>query len=139
MKEIQKNAVEKDLAMLESELGEVQWDLKIAKENGYEAIEFRPDFLYPAKVYLLLMLFIFSVTAMNQEVTNTTTATNRWIRSQLGHTDLHLYLAEESLARRMPYDDEVPECDYRNMTAKRFYNDYVKTNRPCLFKEYGKL
>lgn len=25
------------------------------------------------------------------------------------------------------------------MTAKRFFNDYVKLNRPCLFRGYGKL
>jgi hypothetical protein len=38
----------------------------------------------------------------------------------------------------MPYDDVVPECDYKTMTAKRFFNDFVKTNRPCLFKGYGR-
>ena len=40
---------------------------------------------------------------------------------------------------QMPHDDEVPECDYETMTAKRFFNDYVKQNRPCLFKGYAKL
>jgi hypothetical protein len=39
----------------------------------------------------------------------------------------------------LPYEEEVAECDYRTMTPKQFFNDYVKKNRPCLFKEYGKL
>ena len=61
------------------------------------------------------------------------------VRKSLGHKDLHDYLAEAQYELDMPHDDEVPECDYRTMTAKRFFNDYVKQNRPCLFKGYAKL
>lgn len=57
----------------------------------------------------------------------------------MGHHDFHDFLAEESLRLDVPYDDEVPECDYKTMTPKRFFNDYVKKNRPCIFRGYGTL
>lgn len=41
--------------------------------------------------------------------------------------------------QELPYDDEIPECDYKTMTPKRFFNDHVRKNRPCLFKGYAKL
>jgi len=48
-------------------------------------------------------------------------------------------LREQSLELDVPYDEEVPECDYKTMTPKRFFNDYVKLNRPCIFRGYGTL
>ena len=60
---------------------------------------------------------------------------NKRIRHFLGARDLHTFLAEDSVD--MPYDNEVPECNI-TMTPKRFFNDYVKEGRPCLFKGYGR-
>jgi hypothetical protein len=39
----------------------------------------------------------------------------------------------------MPFDEEVPICDYRTMDTKEFFNEFVVKHRPCLFKEYGRL
>ena len=61
---------------------------------------------------------------------------NKRIRAFLGARDFHTYLAEDTTD--LLYDDEVPECDYKTMTPKRFFNDYVKQTRPCLFKGYGR-
>jgi len=52
---------------------------------------------------------------------------------------MHEFLAKTSRDKKVPYDEEVPECDYKTMTPKRFYNDYVKLNRPCIFRGYGTL
>ncbi len=38
----------------------------------------------------------------------------------------------------MPVDPEVPICDYRTMTPKKFFQEYVSKYRPCLFKDYAK-
>jgi len=81
---------------------------------------------------------VFTGFGLYEEATNTKTTFNTWLRKSVDHHDLHEYLARASLELDMPYDDEIPECDYRTMTAKRFFNDYVKKNRPCLFKEYGR-
>jgi len=85
------------------------------------------------------MSLMFLVLGFYEELTIKNTFLNKWVKARLGHNDFHLFLAHESRAQEMPYDDEVPICDYRTMTPKRFFNDYVKKNRPCLFKEYGKL
>ena len=45
-------------------------------------------------------------------------------RHVYGQGNIWDYLAEDP--HNVPYDDEVPECDYRTMTAKRFYNDFVR-------------
>jgi len=63
---------------------------------------------------------------------------NNFVRQHVyGQTSLYDYLPQDVL--HMPIDDEVPECDYRTMTPKQFFNDYVRKGRPCLFKEYGKI
>jgi hypothetical protein len=85
----------------------------------------------------MLGLAIISFALYEEALYSRDSRMNKWIRKQLGARDLHTFLAEKTLD--MPYDDEVPECDYETMTAKRFFNDYVKKNRPCLFKGYGKL
>ena len=73
-----------------------------------------------------------------EELTGKNTWLHKTVRKQLGHKDLHEFLATESINMNMPYEEEVAECDYKTMTAKRFFNDYVKQNRPCLFKGYAK-
>jgi hypothetical protein len=93
----------------------------------------------PWKVYGVVVVFSFIVCFLASESSIGGRPLNRWIRKRLGKTDLHDYLAEQSREMELPYDINVEECDYRTMTAKQFFNDYVKKNRPCLFKEYGKL
>jgi hypothetical protein len=39
----------------------------------------------------------------------------------------------------MPYDQEIAICDHREMSPKKFFQEYVSKYRPCLFKEYAKL
>ena len=95
-------------------------------------------FWFCVKVYFVAIIAVFCGFGIYEEATGTDTVLNNWLRVKLGHTDLHEYLARASLELEMPYDDEVPLCDYRTMTPKRFFNDYVKKNRPCLFKEYGR-
>ena len=91
------------------------------------------------KWFLVFLTVLFCVVGFYEELTVKNTMLNKWVKAQLGHKDFHQYLARESIAQEIPYDDEVPECDYLTMTPKRFFNDYVKKNRPCLFKDYGKL
>ena len=91
----------------------------------------------PFKFYFGVILVLFFVIGFYEELTVKNTYFNKWVKAKLGHKDFHEYLARESIAQEMPFDDEVPICD-KNMTSKRFYNDYVKKNRPCLFKDYGK-
>ena len=45
---------------------------------------------------------------------------------------------KEGGALEIPYDHEIPICDYRNMTSKQFFLDHISKYRPCLFKDYGK-
>ena len=88
---------------------------------------------------MIVIVVMFIIIGFYEELTVKNTSLNKWIRAKLGHKDFHAYLARESISQEMPYDDEVPICDYQTMTSKRFFNDYVKQNRPCLFKDYGKL
>ena len=50
--------------------------------------------------------------------------------------NLHDYLAEDPLDQ--PYDVEIPLCDHKTLTSKRFFLDYVRKGRPCLFPEYAR-
>lgn len=50
---------------------------------------------------------------------------------------LHDYLAED--ITNQPHDAEVPYCDYKTLTPKRFFLDYVRKGRPCLFPNYAKI
>lgn len=92
----------------------------------------------PLKVYLIVVVLLFGGLCVKEELMNPKTSQGKKLRAALGHHDFHEFLAEKSIEYELPYDDEVPMCDYRTMTTKRFYNDFVKQNRPCLFKEYGR-
>ena len=88
---------------------------------------------------MVLLFLAFGAFAFYEELTGKNCWLHKYVRKELGHKDLHNFLATESINMNMPYEEEVAECDYTTMTAKRFYNDYVKQNRPCLFKGYAKL
>lgn len=82
------------------------------------------------------MSILVVILALYSEIITTQTYLNKLVRSNFGYKDFQKYLSEEHYP--LDYDEEVPECDYTTMTSKRFFNDYVKKNRPCLFKGYGK-
>ena len=66
---------------------------------------------------------------------------NRSIRHYFGNQFFVEYTKEATLhgeIMEMPMDDEVPFCDYRTMTPKKFFQEYVSKYRPCLFKDYAK-
>lgn len=97
------------------------------------------DLSTPIRVYFWVIVFLFLTLGVYEQLTVKNTMLNKWVKSALGHKDFHEYLANESRERPdyYPVDEEIAECDYKTMTAKRFFNDYVKKNRPCLFKGYG--
>ena len=127
------------ISFLESELTELRYQISDTQEWGFDQIEFTMGIGAPFKIYLGLIIVMFLLLGFYEELTVKNTALNKWVKQKLGHNDLHEFLARESRSQNMPYDDEVPICDYKTMTPKRFFNDYVKQNRPCLFPEYGKL
>lgn len=77
-------------------------------------------------MYVVVMVLLFAICFLYEELGNPSTYLAKIVRKHLGHHDLHDYLGVQSLEQNMPYDNEVPECDYRTMTPKRFFNDYVK-------------
>lgn len=69
--------------------------------------------------------FLLPMIAIHQETVRPGALINSWIRKNIyGQGNLHDYLALDPL--QFPYDDEVPDCDWPNMTPKQFYNDYVR-------------
>jgi hypothetical protein len=73
--------------------------------------------LLPWKVYAIVMAVLFAVAFVAQESSTGGRPLNRLIRSLLNKKDLHQYIAEQSRAMDLPYEEEVAECDYREMTA----------------------
>jgi len=106
---------------------------KLGPENIF--LDFSLKFILKAYVVIIISSAIF-FTLYEEGISTKDSPFNKRIRAYLGARDLHTYLAEEK--ENLPYDDEVPECDYKTMTPKRFYNDYVSKTRPCLFKGYGR-
>ena len=85
----------------------------------------------------MYFLLIFPAVAVHQELLNPGGFLNNLVRKHLyGQGNLHDYFALDVL--NQPVDLEVPLCDYRTLTPKQFFNEYVRKGRPCLFKEYGK-
>lgn len=105
--------------------------------NGPDKFSLGPGLWLAVKIYFFMLVLILLGVSVHQEGTQAKRPLGAWIRQQLGHHDFHDFLAQQSRELAVPYDDEVPECDYTTMTAKRFYNDYVKLNRPCIFRGYG--
>jgi len=46
------------------------------------------------------------------------------------------YLGDDPMEIYFDYD--IPICDYKTMTPKEFYNNWVSKGRPCLFPGYAK-
>ena len=138
-KETMKDILEQKQSQLESDYNDTKYRIQQLKDKGYDHISIEVSLWTPLKIYLVLMIVAFACFGFYEELTGKNTWLHKTVRKQLGHKDLHNFLATESINMNMPYDEEVEECDYTTMTAKRFFNDYVKQNRPCLFKGYAKL
>jgi len=121
------------------ELNDVSREIKQLEDSGPEVISIRAAAWICIKMYLTIMVVVYLGVGLYQESNQPKRPIGRWIREQLGHHDFHDFLREQSLELDVPYDEEVPECDYKTMTPKRFFNDYVKLNRPCIFRGYGTL
>ena len=134
-----KDLGQQKMSFLHSELNETRDRIRLTKDYGYDNIRIEFAIWLPFKIYILIIALIFISLGFYEELIGKNTQLHKYVRKQLGHHDLHNFLATESINQEMPYDDEIPECDYETMTAKRFFNDYVKQNRPCLFKGYAKL
>lgn len=88
--------------------------------------------------YSMLFLFVFmpGLFLYEEGIRPGGIVNNAMRKHVYGQGNLWDYLAEDP--HNLPYDDEVPECDWETMTPKRFFNDYVVKVRPCLFKNYGR-
>jgi len=93
---------------------------------GPEELKIDLGLVVPCKIYVTIISLLFAFFLITEEISNSSTATSKAIRKHLGHHDYHEFLAQQSIQMKLPYDDEVAECDYKTMTAKRFFNDYVK-------------
>jgi hypothetical protein len=65
------------------------------------------------------------------------TYVNKAIRHYLGQKYFVEYTGENP--DLLEYDDEIPECDYKEFDAKRFFIEHVSKYRPCLFKRYAEI
>ena len=88
--------------------------------------------------FILVICIVFPLIAFYEESVRPGAILNNYYRKNI-YKNGHLvdYLADDPT--NQPYDIEVPLCDYKTITPKRFFNEYVRKGRPCLFKEYAKL
>ncbi len=93
-------------------------------------------FLFLITTYFKVVAVLLCLMAFVEECYIKGTFMNRSIRHYFGLTYFVEYSVTDPL--NLPYDDEVPICDFREMTPKKFFNEYVSKERPCLFKDYGK-
>jgi hypothetical protein len=89
--------------------------------------------------YIIFYFLIFiPLLALHQETIRPGAIINSIMKKYLyKESNIHDYLAEDHL--KQPYDLEVPYCDWKNMSSKQFFREYVRKGRPCLFKDYAKL
>ena len=88
------------------------------------------------KLYAMFLLVFIPLVGLHQETVNAGGLINKWVR-------LNVYkqgLTEEYFKEHAtPFTSEVDECDYKTMTPKQFFNKYVATHTPCLFRDYAKI
>ena len=75
-------------------------------------------------IYLKLAIVGFLLIGAYQEVVVKGTLVNRSIRHYFGLKFFVEYSGETTIKggiAEMPYDEEIPECDYREFTPKRFF------------------
>ena len=85
----------------------------------------------------MLFFVILPLAAVYQETIRQGASINNLIRFHVyKQGNLHDYLAED--VTKQPYDKDVPICDYKTLTPKRFFLDYVRKGRPCLFPDYAR-
>jgi hypothetical protein len=88
-------------------------------------------------VYFKIIIALTLVVGIASEVYAKGTILNKGLRHYFGMPYFVEYTAKDPLG--LPFDPEVPICDYEKITLKIFFNEYVARERPCLFKNYGKL
>ena len=75
-------------------------------------------------LYLKFCFVVFLGVTVHQEVMTKGTWINRGIRHYFGNQFFVEYSKEATLRgeiMEMPMDDEVPFCDYKTMTPKKFF------------------
>jgi len=104
--------------------------------SEYEEVGFSLKDMFKSYLFFYFIVFL-PLLAAHQETVRPGALLNTWIRENVyGQTTLRNYLASNPL--NLPFDDKTPICDYKTMTPKQFYNDYVSKHQPCLFKDYAK-
>ena len=76
-------------AHLESELGEVRYQIKEQKDWGYDQIEFDMAMHVPFKIYATVIIILFVLMGSYEELTGYNTSFNKWMKAKLGHKDFH--------------------------------------------------
>jgi hypothetical protein len=89
------------------------------------------------RTYFTIIFVLVTGIAIFEESYVKGTKLNAFIRHYFGMPYFVEYAASDPL--KFPFDDEIALCDYKTLTPKQFFNDYVSKNRPCLFRDYGKL
>jgi len=103
----------------------------------YEEVGFSL-FLFLKNFFIFYFLIFLPLIIIHQESFRAGGLTNNLIRKYIyKQGNLHDYLSQDPIG--IPFDKEITYCDYRNMTPKIFYNEYVRKGRPCLFKDYAKI
>lgn len=106
-------------------------------EYVYNKISLDLSVWYILKMYFVLLALFLTCMTIYQEGFTKGTSLNRSIRHYFGLNTFVEYTAERPDLITHDYDG-VSICDYRTMTPKMFFNDFVSKYRPCLFKDYGK-
>ena len=77
--------------------------------------------------FALFYVFIFlPAVAIHEETMNPGATLNNLIRKYVyKQNNLKNYFMENPL--EFPYDTKTPICDYKTMTPKQFFNEYVAT------------
>uniref|UniRef100_A0A7S3II51 JmjC domain-containing protein n=1 Tax=Strombidium inclinatum TaxID=197538 RepID=A0A7S3II51_9SPIT len=110
----------------------------VPKPSEYQELLFGfTDFL---KYFIALYLFVFlPMMAVHQEIMVPGGVLNRWIRTNVYEQGNMLdYMAEYHETNPF-HDNDISICDYRTLTEKEFFNEYVRKGRLCLFKDYAKI
>ena len=89
------------------------------------------------KWYFIAVAICFGLIGLYQEAYGKGTKLNLAIRHYFGLSEFVEYTATHP--ELLAFEDEVPICDYKTMTPKKFFVEHVSKYRPCLFKDYGKL
>lgn len=100
--------------------------------SEYEEVGF--SLIEVMKIYLTFILIFVPLVGLHQESTNPGGLINKWIRMNVYKQGASEEYFKEN---HTPFDTETPLCDYKTLTPKEFFNKFVRTHTPCLFKGYA--